>query len=143
MIPIALGYLPRRSLTNGSELNRADSSEITFINICIISQERNYLLGPRCRERFVINLSRSTRRDTSINYVIYGKLSVELISWRYGWTWIYEVYIQQWNLTIWFKSGLFLIFVQISDEYLRRFKKLESSRFMIERNIRRARSKRF
>lgn len=143
MIPIALGYLPRRSLTNGSELNRADSSEITFINICIISQERNYLLDPRCRERFVINLSRSTRRDTSINYVIYGKLSVELISWRYGWTWIYEVYIQQWNLTIWFKSGLFLIFVQISDEYLRRFKKLESSRFMIERNIRRARSKRF
>lgn len=142
-MPIALGYLPRRSLTNGSELNRADSSEITFINICIISQERNYLLGPRCRERFVINLSRSTRRDTSINYVIYGKLSVELISWRYGWTWIYEVYIQQWNLTIWFKSGLFLIFVQISDEYLRRFKKLESSRFMIERNIRRARSKRF
>lgn len=143
MIPIALGYLPRRSLTNGSELNRADSSEITFINICIISQERNYLLGPRCRERFVINLSRSTRRDTSINYVIYGKLSVELISWRYGWTWIYEVYIQQWNLTIWFKSGLFLIFVKISNEYLRRFKKLESSRFMIERNIRRARSKRF
>lgn len=142
-MPIALGYLPRRSLTNGSELNRADSSEITFINICIISQERNYLLGPRCRERFVINLSRSTRRDTSINYVIYGKLSVELISWRYGWTWIYEVYIQQWNLTIWFKSGLFLIFVKISNEYLRRFKKLESSRFMIERNIRRARSKRF
>lgn len=142
-MPIALGYLPRRSLTNGSELNRADSSEITFINICIISQERNYLLDPRCRERFVINLSRSTRRDTSINYVIYGKLSVELISWRYGWTWIYEVYIQQWNLTIWFKSGLFLIFVKISNEYLRRFKKLESSRFMIERNIRRARSKRF
>lgn len=142
-MPIALGYLPRRSLTNDSGLNRADSSEITFINICIISQERNYLLGPRCRERFVINLSRSTRRDTSINYVIYGKLSVELISWRYGWTWIYEVYIQQWNLTIWFKSGLFLIFVKISNEYLRRFKKLESSRFMIERNIRRARSKRF
>lgn len=142
-MPIALGYLPRRSLTNGSGLNRADSSEITFINICIISQERNYLLDPRCRERFVINLSRSTRRDTSINYVIYGKLSVELISWRYGWTWIYEVYIQQWNLTIWFKSGLFLIFVKISNEYLRRFKKLESSRFMIERNIRRARSKRF
>lgn len=142
-MPIALGYLPRRSLTNDSGLNRADSSEITFINICIISQERNYLLDPRCRERFVINLSRSTRRDTSINYVIYGKLSVELISWRYGWTWIYEVYIQQWNLTIWFKSGLFLIFVKISNEYLRRFKKLESSRFMIERNIRRARSKRF
>lgn len=55
-------YLPRRSLTNDSGLNRADSSEITFINICIISQKGNYLLDPRCRERFVINLSRSTRR---------------------------------------------------------------------------------
>lgn len=85
----------------------------TFINICVITLEiicSTYVDAAFRSARRVINLSASTRRYID-HYIIYEKLSVELISCvsdERG----FMKYIQQWNLRdtfvrlIWLNRGL-------------------------------------